>query len=139
MTPRRRRGRGVVARLLLVVVVAAVGVLSPATAWATFSRTAKATMTVGTATLSSPTSMGVTGMCPGRGSGYAKVTFSEADLADTYVVVLDPPKGSTMTTKTTSGSKGATFTLSYSGTYVVTVTSVLQGWTSEPLTRWFSC
>jgi hypothetical protein len=132
-------------RLATVCVVGGLLVLSPATAWATFTGKRSAAVSVGSATLAAPASLTVTVTCPhGNGHGVgnqgsATATFPNVLLASSYQVVLTPPTGGSTTQTTASGSTGATFTLTATGTSVVSVTSLRQSWTSAPITRSFTC
>ncbi|SDP56358.1 hypothetical protein SAMN04489867_2937 [Pedococcus dokdonensis] len=127
-------------RLAMAAVLAVLVALVPGAAFAKFSRTAGSTMSVGTATLGMPSTATLSKSCPFLiFAGSLKVTFPDVPLAESYLVTLDPPSG-TVTSKTvTSGGAGATFSLSRSGTYDVTVVARVSSWTGPALSRSFTC
>ena len=127
----------------LLVVIAALVVLSPTVAWATFNGTGHGAVSIGTTTLAAPSTMSiVTAPCPNKNkAGNIQVTFPNAALADSYTVVLQPGTGASTTRTVLSGTLGTIFVIAKgeSGTYGVTVTSVRGNWTSQPLTQSFTC
>lgn len=135
MTPRTTTRRLALAAVLAVLVA-----LVPGAAFAKFSRTAGASVSVGTATLGTPSTATLSKSCPFIiFAGSLKVTFPEVPLAESYVVTVDPPSGATTSKTVTSGSAGATFSLSRGGTYLVTVVAQVSSWTGPALSRSFTC
>jgi hypothetical protein len=135
MTPRTTTRRLAMAAVLAVLVA-----LVPGAAFAKFGRSAGSTVTVGTATLGTPSSATLSKSCPFLiFAGSLKVTFPEVPLADTYLVTVEPPSGSATSKTATSGSTGATFSLNRTGTYTVTVVAQVSNWTGPALSRSFSC
>lgn len=135
MTPRTTTRRLAMAAVLAVLVA-----LVPGAAFAKFSRTSGSTVSVGTATLGTPSTATLSKSCPFLiFAGSLKVTFPEVPLADSYLVTVDPPTGATTSKTVTSGSTGATFSLSRTGTYGVTVVAQVSNWTGPALSRSFTC
>jgi hypothetical protein len=138
--PRQRPQRPLRRRLALAALLAVLVALVPGAAFAKFSRTSGATVSVGTASLGTPATATLTKSCPFIiFAGSLKVTFPDVPLAESYVVTLDPPSGSTTSKTVTSGSAGASFSLSRSGTYGVTVVAMVSSWTGPALSRSFTC
>ena len=138
--PRPRRSRTALGRLGLATLLAVLVALVPGAAFAKFSRSSSAPVTVGTATLGTPSTATLTKSCPFIiFAGSLKVTFPDVPLADSYVVTLDPPSGANTTKTVTSGSAGATFSLSRTGSYGVTVVAQLSNWTGPALSRSLTC
>ncbi len=140
MTTRRPRQRELRRRLALAALLAVLVALVPGAAIAKFSRTSGASVTVGTASLGAPSTATLTKSCPFIiFAGSLKVTFPDVPLAESYTVTLDPPNGANTSKTVTSGSAGASFSLSRTGTYGVTVVAQLSSWTGPALSRSFSC
>src|SRR4051794_35918552 len=122
MTTRRPRQRPLRRRLALAALLAVLVALVPGAAFAKFSRTSGATVSVGTASLGTPSTATLTKSCPFLiFAGSLKVTFPDVPPADSYVVTLVLSGGTPQAKTVTSGSAGATFSLSRTGSYGVTV------------------
>ncbi len=142
---RTKRDHGRAFRIFLGTVFAALLVVAPQVAQATFTSSKSANLSVGTLNLAAPASTTkFDSDCPSNGKpdrGFVSVSFAEVPLARGYSVTLSSPTGGTETV--TSSSPEATLKVPYidnsKRTWTVSMNATAASWSGPALSRTFRC
>ena len=138
--PRQRPQRPLRRRLALAALLAVLVALVPGAAFAKFSRTSGATVSVGTASLGTPATATLTKSCPFIiFAGSLKVTFPDVPLAESYVVTLDPPSGATTARPSPRAVPGRRSRSAAPAPMASPWSPMVSNWTGPALSRSFSC
>ena len=142
------RPRGLPCGVGAAVLSAALAVgLSPAEAWAAFTRTASASLTASTYTIPAPAqgSVSASYLCTNNGKDATATVIGTANVnrATGYVITLTAPDGTSSSTTTTSLLQTAVLSASSRSaagrTFTLTVRARMGTWTGAPLTLTHTC
>ncbi len=131
---------------LLVGLLGAAAVHAPPTAWASFTASATASVSVGTLSLPRPSAAQGSAGCPTRSIRAGRVTvtsFAQVQRATRYVLTLTSPRGST-DSATVTGSQTVSLSVPSSpsagrGRWTVRIVPGVSAWTGPAWTATFTC
>jgi hypothetical protein len=123
-------------------VLAALIVLVPAMAQATFSSRTSSAVAVGTLRLAAPGSVaGTSGCISNWGAAFVVDSFAEVPGATSYLLTLAAPRGGSVSKRVTAGTAPVTLSSWFRGpgVYTLTIRAEVAGWWGPQLTRTFTC